>query len=304
MKAPDLILGTVQLGMPYGIAGPREGVSRDEALAILRHAHARGIRCLDTAAGYGESEQRIGESLGEAEDLRVITKLCALDASSPRSPEEQVRASVQASLERLHRQHLDVVLVHRPGDLLGDSGESVWRTLQVLREEGHIGQIGVSVYRGAEIDALLSRYSLEVIQLPLNLLDQRLLASGYLDRLNERGVTVHLRSLFLQGLLLLDGPLPDHFAPLRPVLTRLREELDRRGLRPLEAALGFARALPQADGVVIGVDSIAQLDEILACWHKAQEVELDWTDYAIDDERLLDPSYWPARENLHATANG
>ncbi len=301
--APELILGTVQFGLPYGVAGPREGVSREEAQAILRHAHVQGVRWLDTASDYGESEQRIGEALGDAVDLRIISKLHALDPANARSPQEQVLASVRASLERLRRKRLEAVLVHRPADLLGEAGDAIWQTLEALRGEGRIGHLGVSVYNGVEIDTLLARYPLEVVQLPLSLLDQRLLASGHLDRLHERGVTVHLRSLFLQGLLLLEGPLPDHFAPLRPVLWRLRADLARQGLRPLGAALSFARALPQVEGIVIGVDSVSQLDEILAYWRTPQQLKLDWTAYAVTDNELLDPRRWPARDVIQAISS-
>ncbi len=301
---PELILGTVQLGMPYGIAGPREGVPETEALAILHHARERGVRWLDTAAGYGESERRIGLALGDDPELRVITKLRALDPASGLSPREQVQRSVQESLARLRRTHLEVVMVHRPADLSGEAGAEIWNTLRSLRDAGRIGRIGVSVYNGREIDALLARYPLEVIQLPLSLLDQRLLSSGHLDLLHSRGVAIHLRSIFLQGVLLQEHALPEHLAPLRPVLSKLHRELDSRGLRPLQAALGFARSLPRVEGVVIGVDGIPQLDQVLECWNGEPVPDLDWGAYAVTDEALLDPSRWPPREQLLTAAGG
>jgi aryl-alcohol dehydrogenase-like predicted oxidoreductase len=199
-----LSLGTAQFGLDYGVSNTRGQISLAEAHAILELAKLRGIEILDTAPAYGTSEQVLGE-LKAAAQFKLISKtpqfrrdeILAEDAA-------QVRQSIETSLEKLGAEHLHGVLVHWPGDLLARGGDLLWGALSGARSEGLVHSIGVSVYDPAELLTLMDRYPIDVMQAPMNVLDQRMTVSGALATAKAKGVSNHIRSAFLQGLLLMD----------------------------------------------------------------------------------------------------
>jgi len=193
-------IGTVQFGLNYGVANRQGQVSQDEAKAILGHAWASGMDTLDTAIAYGDSEQRLGE-IG-IRDWRVVSKLPSIpDGCSDIS--QWVTDSVNESLQRLKVKCLYGLLLHQPKQLLGQAGGRLYSVLQQLKRDGRIEKIGISIYDPEELDAVCSHYHLDMVQAPFNIFDRRLIDSGWLARLAEQDTELHVRSVFLQGLLLM-----------------------------------------------------------------------------------------------------
>ena len=149
--------------------------------------------------------------------------------------------------------------------------------------------------RIAEIDVLLEGFPVGLIQLPVNVLDQRLVRTGHLARLHAAGTEVHARSVFLQGLLLMDPTRLDgrHFDPVRQTLRDFHEAAHAAGRSPLEAAVSFVLSLPEVDTAVVGVVTVTQLAEILSA--PTSPLPPDWyARFASDDEQILNPSLWPS----------
>ena len=283
-----LVLGTVQFGLPYGVANQGGQVGRDEAAAILQHARAAGVHVLDTAIAYGDSEQRLGKIGIEA--WQVISKLPAIPDDCT-DVSGWVRQAVLASLQRLRIPKLHGLLLHRPQQLLGPQGDALYRALVELKAEGKVDGIGVSIYGPEELDALLPRYPLDVVQAPFNILDRRLATSGWLARLNRAGAEVHVRSVFLQGLLLMGRESrPKYFGRWDTLWNQWHQWLDARQLSPLQACLGFVLSESGIDRVVVGVDSRRHLQEILALM-RAPPVSAPAT-LVSDDLDLINPSRW------------
>jgi len=289
-------LGTVQLGTDYGVTNAGGRVAPDEARRIITAACAAGVQVFDTAAAYGEAERLLGECLPRDGEARIVTRLPHLPrAITPSAVHTWAEAACTASLQRLGRDAVAALLVHRAGDLLGECGAQLYASLVALKQRGCTAAIGVSVYEADEIEALLDRYTLDLIQLPASLLDQRLIRDGWLQRLKQCNVEVHARSLLLQGLLATpqDRFLSGYFAPWQPLLQSFREAAAAEGLSPLQAAVGFATTVPELDCAVVGVTSRAELEEVLA----AASVSLPagwYRRFAVDDRRLLNPAVWPA----------
>jgi len=281
-------LGTAQFGLDYGVANAGRA-SRAETAATLDEAVRCGFWLLDTAPAYGDAEQRLGE-LGAADRLRVVTKTNA----AARSADELAR-DFAGSLARLRAAKLYALLEHRPERLLAPDGARRFEALARLRDEGRVEKLGASVYTRAEVDALLARFPLDVIQLPLSILDQRLLHDGTLASLRARGIEVHARSLLLQGALTLPASaLPPHLARLAPALERVDAEAQQRGLARVELAIAFVASLRELDVAIVGAASRAQLVKLAA----AAKIALDpgeLAHLASADAALLDPSRWPAR---------
>ncbi|MBK7765457.1 MAG: aldo/keto reductase [Sulfuritalea sp.] len=290
-----LALGTVQFGLRYGVANTSGQPAEAEVAEILRHAAGVGVEVLDTACLYGDSEVVLGRCLPTGHGLRIVTKTPKFSGIDGASAAASLKASFAESCERLRLPRLYGLLAHDAKDLLGIAGEAIWQTMEELRAEQRVVRVGASVYNGAQIDALLQRYPIDLVQLPLSVLDQRLIQSGHLDRLAERNIEVHVRSVFLQGALLMSPDrLPPHLAGLRPCLEQISERAAVLGISPLQAALRFVSGLKQVAAVVCGVDSLAQFDQLAAAMEHP-EVALSIEDAAAcacNDIQLLDPSQW------------
>lgn len=287
----NLILGTVQLGLDYGIAGAHR-ISETEAHRILSLACSSGINMLDTAAAYGESEKVIGRYMaGQPDTFRIVTKAKSLSRSS--NPVEALHKCFYASLASLKVSKVYALMMHDVSDLLGPHGDDIHTTLVSFKEKGLVDHIGISAYSAADIETVISRYQIEIVQLPFNVIDQRLLQDNYLIKLKERGLQIHARSAFLQGLLLLpQEQVPEAFSPWTNLLTQYRLWCSESGMSPVTACLQYVLRQPDIDGVVIGVDNIAQFIEILEAAQATEKELPDARHLACYDEALVNPVNW------------
>ncbi|APA67005.1 aldo/keto reductase [Janthinobacterium sp. 1_2014MBL_MicDiv] len=289
-------LGAVQFGLDYGIANTAGKVSEAQVAAILAAATQLQLRLIDTAALYGDSEAVLGRTMLPAAPFDIVTKTPQFaGADMGAAQAQQLEDSLHASLCKLQVPAVYGLLIHRVDDLLLPGGEMLMARMALLKQRGLVSKIGVSVYTGQQIDAVLERFPIDLIQLPVNVLDQRLLHSGHLRKLKQAGVEIHARSVFLQGLLLMaPKDLPAHFDGVREHLASYHRFIAGQGLTPLQAALGFVTGLEEIDRVVCGVNSSAQLQEICAAaGHVAAGAALAGYDvFAINDEMIVNPALW------------
>jgi len=255
-------LGTAQFGMAYGRFNRQGRPTLDGVAAILRRVGELGFGTIDTAALYGESEAVLGRALPPDHGFRIVTKTPRFGAARIDSEQAAaLRAAFQSSRTKLRQERLYGLLAHDSNDLLAEGGGRLLDAMLDLKRRGEVQKIGASVYTARQIEGLLARGGLDLIQAPMNVFDQRLIDSGALRAMASRGIELHLRSVFLQGLLLADpAALPPHFAAARPALEAFQQAARRAGRQPAQAALAFLLNLPEADTVLVGVDSLAQLE--------------------------------------------
>lgn len=283
-----LALGTVQFGLEYGIANKNGRVTLGEAQSILAHAWASGVSMLDTAIGYGDSEQRLGE-IG-VQQWELVSKLLPVPEGC-NDISRWVAEETAGSLRRLKVKGLYGLLLHRPGQLLEKGGEELYRAMQGLRQDGLARKIGVSIYDPSELDTLCDRYQFDLVQAPFNLLDRRLIDSGWMARLKQQDIELHVRSAFLQGLLLMSvGDRPVKFDRWGALWARYDAWLKDTGISPLQACLRYAMSFTEISKVVIGVDSLGQLKEILQAAEGAMPIVPE--DIQTNDIDLLNPAFW------------
>lgn len=283
-----LALGTVQFGIPYGISNQQGKVSLDAATEILNYAHIAGISTLDTAIAYGDSENCLG-GIG-VKDWRIISKLPEIPIAT-NDVSSWVRESVNGSLHRLQIPCLYGLLLHRPQQLLSDKGQEIHNALNLLKKEGLVDKIGISIYSPTELEELCNRFSFDLIQAPFNIFDRNLKQSGWLSRLKLAGVEVHVRSIFLQGLLLMNpANRPAYFNRWQPIWTEWEQWLYTSNLTALQACLSFVLSDPNIDRVVVGVDCLSQLQEILAA--TTIEVVNPPDKLYSEDLDLINPARW------------
>lgn len=283
-----LALGTAQFGLNYGIANRTGRVTGSSVGAMLELARISGIDTLDTAIAYGESEACLGDA-GLA-GFRVVSKLPALPDGCT-AVDAWVQGQLAMSLARLGADSLYGLLLHRPEQLIDEGGVALYRALQRLKDDGRVQKIGVSIYDPRQLDVLMSAYKFDLVQAPLNLMDRRLQASGWLQRLKDQEVEVHTRSAFLQGLLLMPRPaIPARFAPWTALWDRWHAWLAGHDLPAVQACLAYPLSLPGIDRVVVGADSAGQLSEVLQA--AATCGSLDFPDLQCDAEDLINPARW------------
>lgn len=283
-----LALGTAQLGLTYGIANNSGQISRAEAKAILQIALAEGIDTLDTAIAYGESEACLGEA--GVDDFKVVTKLPAIPNGCS-DIDRWVNQQVKESLGRLGINNVYGLLLHRSEDLLGSNRYELYRALNFLKEKGLVNKIGISIYSPNELELLATGFSFDLVQAPFNLIDQRLLSSGWMQNLKDRGVEIHSRSVFLQGLLLMSQvDIPTKFLPWNGILKKWHDWLNENNISALQASLAFALSFTQIDRVVVGVDSQSQLLQVLSTENDLKNIEIP--NLASEDENLINPTNW------------
>ena len=291
-------LGTVQFGLDYGISNNAGKTVQSEVRRILTAAYEAGVQILDTAQGYGDSEEVLGVSIPEKASFEIVSKTPVIKYSGSIESSEVriIEDACLASLEKMKISCLYGLLVHNADDLLALGGQLLYQSLKELQQRGLIKKIGASVYTGDQIERLSAKYTLDIIQVPVNILDQRLIRSGQLSQLKQEGVEIHARSAFLQGLLLMEpGLLGDYFKPWQSLLQTYQDEIKNKGLTPLQAALGFVLSLKEIDIVLCGVNSVAQLQEILTIHQLRLPADLEPERFACDDPGLLNPALWPKK---------
>ena len=282
--------------MDYGVSNRDGRPSEAEIADILACAVEPGVGYLDTAPGYGEAEILIGRHLPPGHGLRVITKIPPIEGTTIEAGHRQhVLDVIACSLERLKLDRLHGVLLHRPTDLTRAGCEHVLDALTEARERGWVGRIGASVYDATQLALITDRFHPGLVQLPLSALDRRAMESGWLARLSAAGTEIHTRSVFLQGLLLLDvEDVPDFFAPIKGQLSSLRGRWKAMGVSPIAGCLAFVLQRPEVAAVIVGVNRRGELEEVAAALTQIADRMDEFDPVPAIDPIYLDPSRWPS----------
>ncbi len=281
-------LGTAQWGMPYGVSNRLGQTSTEEISRILKIANQSGISLLDTASAYGNAEQAIGAA--DITSYKVITKTPKF-GSNNLSNTDTVLKTFKISLERLNLHSTYGLLVHDASDLLSKNGESIIRQLMEIKAEGLTTKVGVSAYNAAQIENILNHFKPDIVQIPINVFDQRLIRDGTIKKLSDLGIEIHARSTFLQGLLLMSvDEIPKYFSRWLPVISAWQKYCKDQTISPLHLAMDFVGKIPEVSYVLVGIQNHKQLCEIIEGPSISNNINLD--KFANDDQRLVDPSRW------------
>jgi aryl-alcohol dehydrogenase-like predicted oxidoreductase len=283
-----LILGTVQFGLNYGIANQTGKVSESDSKNMLQICRTNNIRMLDTAINYGDSEKCLG-ALG-VKTFKIVTKLPSIPHNCI-NIKKWVEGQFNESLKRLGVKSVYGFLLHDSDQLLGPHGASLWEAMESLKESGKVKKIGVSIYSPNELDEIFHLYNFGLIQAPFNLVDRRILKSGWMDLLNKNNIELHTRSSFLQGLLLMaKSEIPLKFSPWNLLWNKWQQWQKENDISAVEACLRFPMSFSQIDHVIVGSDSVSQLKQIISSTSFKNVIE--FPDLESDDEALINPFNW------------
>ena len=280
-----LALGTAQFGMKYGIANTKGQVTEKEAIEIIRVAKLNNIDTIDTAISYNESEGCLG-NIGVL-NFKTITKLPSLPLGIS-DPDEWIYQQIEASLKRLKLKKLYGLLLHSSEQFVNPSIRLV---LKNLKECKKVKKIGVSIYSPDELDRIPIEEGIDIVQAPLNLVDQRLVSSGWLKILHDNKIEVHTRSAFLQGLLVMPRILiPDQFSKWDNIWDTWHDWLKLNDISAVQGCLNFVLSFPEINKVIVGVDTVDQFKHLIKASSSPN------CSYSVDiisnDKTLINPYLW------------
>ncbi len=291
-----LVLGTAQLGMHYGVANKTGQPDQTVATAIVKEAWENNIREFDTAQGYGISEQVLGKALSElgiSKEARVISKL---DPALDHLNSAVMSNALDKSLDRLGVPYLFGMMLHRE-EMLSLWDKGLAKILHDFVSSGRFKYIGVAVYSPDSAIQALNTEGIDMVQIPTNILDRKFEKAGVFQLADEKKKNIYIRSVFLQGLILMDiREIPERMVFAKPVLKKLESISVDSGLTRQEIALGYVKTQMPNSKVVFGADIPEHVRENLACWKKAlpsslvSEIKKQFDNV---DEKILNPVLWP-----------
>lgn len=264
---------------------PRSAEVRD----MLEIAARTRLTMLDIAGYSPQSDAALGDILPRPNPFDICISTVRADRGA-----DLVEAEARAALRRMGVEQAECIMVPSASELFGPHGAALWDRLKALKDQGVTRKIGVAVFASDDPLGVARRFRPDVVQAPASLLDQRLIVDGTLASIAEMGIQVHLRSIFLNGLLLLPPDrAPNHLKAAAARISRARRLIAEGRSDPLQAALGFALSRPEAHTVLVGVASTAELNAVIAAGANPPP-DLDWDEMALDDPVALDPRAWAA----------
>lgn len=276
-----LALSATQFRFEGGPAGARGRTPEAEIAEILSVAQRSGIDRLDAAVPFDSNEAMVGRAPG-AGQFRIMVRCARPDRGM-----EHVEREARASLTRLGVTRAEAIIVQNAGDLFGRHGPDLWDKLQDLKDQGLFDKIGVVALASDDPLGVARRFQPDIIQSPASLLDQRLFANGALADVAAMGIEVHLRSVFLQGLLFLPPDrVPANMAGAAASLSRVRRMIAEGRSDPMQAALGFVLSRPETTAVILSASTAQELTAMIAA-ASSPPPELDWENMAIRDTAAL-----------------
>lgn len=281
-----LVLGSVQFGKNYGLVNGKK-IPQIDIKKISNLVVRSKIDFIDTSINYGDSEKIIGNSV--LNQLNIITKIKLPKKSI--NIDNWVKKKINSSLTNLKISNVYGVLIHDYKDLLGQRGKKYLKILYSLKKKKIINKIGISIYSPNDLQKIWVFWRPDIVQVPFNILDQRILYSGWLNILKKNKVLIFSRSCFLQGLLLSNYKFYRRFNKFYKILDKFSNWCKTNRISKLEACISFVKKIKEIDYLIVGFNNYYQFKEILKCFNKKNFLEVP-NIFSINDEKLIDPRKW------------
>ena len=280
-----LCIGTVQFGLPYGINNQFGIPSKFELKEIFNYAIESGITFLDTANAYGDAQLKIGEFSNNR--FKIIGKFSAVNSIN------ELNFQLNSTLSQLKIESVYGYLTHNADNLI--SYPELWNGLQEAKDNNKINKIGYSLYSPLQLEKLIDLNLIpDLVQLPFSLLDRKF--EPYFEHLKKTGTEIHVRSVFLQGLYFMNpSNLPDKLKYFKPILLKLNDICNEFHIDMNTIALNFPLSNSFIDKVVIGIDTISQLQkniEAIRLWKYDANLINCIKDIHVEYQELLNPVNW------------
>ena len=282
-----LSIGTAQFGFNYGITNFKGKVKINQIAKILRFCKKNKLNNLDTAIGYGKSEKILGKF--KLDNFLITTKLPEIPKSQKNNLHKWIENQVKNSCKRLKVKKVFCLLLHKPNQLKGKLGNQIIETVEKLKKDGVIKKFGVSVYSVNELNSIISSFKIDLVNIPLSIINRDFLKNNYLKYLKKKKIEIHVRSIFLQGLLLNFRDLKISNISKNNFFDRWDKWLSKKKISPLEACLAFVKGIKEIDKIIVGIDNYEQLKDIFSTYKSLKKTFIP---NFVVNKRLKDPSKW------------
>jgi len=282
----EIVLGTAQFGLDYGVTNSSGMVPPDEVKAILNYATNADIYKLDTAEAYGNSEIVVGGY----PFFDVMTKLSANKLAPYVKKNINLEQCLTENLLRLKRSSVYSVMIHDTEALNLEAIISCLSVLEQLKRDGIIAKVGISLYTPEKLEEITSNFSVDIIQVPINIFDQRFCTTKIKSIILEQRIDLYARSIFLQGSLLTPET-PKKLMIWDNYFESYRQFCLANKLSQLSCCLSFLKAMDFVKGIVVGTTKLSELKEIVDEF-RSSTPKLDFRYLASSENRLINPSLW------------
>jgi hypothetical protein len=283
-----IILGSANFDQIYGIK--KRFIKQNEVKKLFNLALKNKIKTIDSSPLYNKSEKIIG--MLNNNKFKIISKIPRLPKNiKKKNIKGWLKCIVMASLKNLKIKKFECLLLHNANSLLDKNGNEIYKSIKNMKTNGLTNKIGISIYDFDRLDKILNKFKFNLIQAPLNILDKRLIETGWLKKLKKRKIEVHARSIFLQGILLLrHKQLPRKLKKLNKSWKIWENWLKKNRFNSLQVCLSFILNQRQLDGIIVGLDSKNQLNQILKIKKIKNKILIP--DLNIRNRKLIDPRKW------------
>jgi len=283
-----IILGTAQIGSNYGLSNETI-FNFSEKEKIIHQAYKIGVRTIDTAIAYEKSEEVLGE-IG-IKDWNIITKIPTFQ-SHEFEMKTWIRKEVDNSMNRLRISKLEAVLFHNSNQFRSHDKKDLYLGLKNIQEEGLINKIGFSIYEIEQAEFLIDNFDFQILQVPYNIFDRRFEDKEIIKKCKKSGIEIHVRSIFLQGLLLMnENRIPLKFKKWNHLFEKWHSFLDDNKINALDACLALVLNNDNFNKIIVGIDNIHQLEEISLSFHNIKNIQIP--EYlSCTDLNLINPQNW------------
>ena len=293
---PKLCLGTVQFGLKYGVTNQRGKLTESEIELILLKCQNHGINFIDTAQAYGDAEIVLGRTMPKNNKFEIINKFSDKEKLFKGNPTLRWEKNFKESLKRLNKKSINSLLLHNSSDLLGLNKDLLLGWLKSLKERKLIKRIGLSIYEEKDLSNIPLE-EIQIIQLPFSLYDQRLLEDGTIKRLYQLGISIHARSIFLQGLILQPEELWPSFISkgFKKHHAKTFNQLGSDNLSMLEASISFVNNCSYIESFLVGISSFSEFEKIIKTWESLKSKnfsDFNYSKFSWNKKFDLDPRLW------------
>ena len=274
----------------YGLFSESTRINDEQLAKIFSVAKQHGIKHVDTSVMYGDAETRLGGL--HLQNMRVTSKVWA-----PTTREETQKIDfffqIEKTLKRLKVRKIHAVLIHNAHEIEPELVAILIAKLRLLQEKNVVKKIGVSCYEAEQAIQIIQAVNIDILQVPGNIFDRRLVNSGLLALCNKREIEVHVRSIFLGGLLMRPtNQLPTIFNQWKQLLKHWQDWLSHEKITQLQANMAFARYLLEegASQIIVGISSA---EELLSIIQSKDLLLSDWPASLVsEDRKLINPYNW------------
>ena len=289
MSFSKVILGSAQFMQGYGIANNPDNYSIEEMHKVLDYSSTIGIDTIDTAHAYGNTEKILGDY--GVDSFKIITKIPKQEKKS-KSSQVWIASKLEESLKNLKIESIHCLHLHNPKDILTSEGKKIVSQLKQLKKNGLIQNIGFSLYNSDQLEDLLSIMTPDIVQVPLNVFDRRMIENGTINNLYDQDISIHIRSIFLQGLLLMEKKDLNPYFNNWSSLFELWEDWHKKNhLTKLQACLKYVFEFKEIDKYIIGIDSLDHLQEIINTLNSKNFKKVPIA-LSSKEQALINPSKW------------